>query len=153
MRVLIPSTREPAWNVGTIVQLDPDDPEAYWQFWSDIWAAGESAIVVEHDITPTIEAIQDLTVCSGLWCTQPYPYQGRNFHGLGCVKFSAELMAQTPSLWESVAKMSDRKHPPKHWCRLDAWSYRALTSIGFKRCQHSLSVHHPERRGSAHGCC
>lgn len=153
MHVLIPSTRRPAWSGGRIVRLGRGD-DAYWRFWRRVWAAGRTVIVVEHDITPTPQALADLDGCGSPWCAQPYPYMGGLYRGLGCTRFTAALMAAVPDLWERVAKMSDATHPPMHWCRLDAWATRVLTGDGWRRCEHHVPVGHTweSGRGASHGC-
>lgn len=153
-RILIPATRAPAWDGGRVVRLSSRD-DAYWRFWRSVWTAGRTVIVVEHDITPTPEALADLEGCRSPWCAQPYPYMGGMYRGLGCVKFTGGLIAATPRLWERVALMSDRDHVPKHWCRLDAWSAQVLTGDGWKRCEHNTAVGHDWEpgRGPSHGCC
>jgi hypothetical protein len=151
VKVLIPATRAPAWTGGQVITLDDTD-DAYWRFWADLWTVGESVIVVEHDIAPTGKAIAELVTCSSQWCTQPYPYFVGTYHGLGCVKFTAELMATIPDLWTRVAGMSDPTHPRMHWCRLDAWSQQILSAAGHQPCRHSTLVEHLNSGRPSHGC-
>lgn len=154
MRVLIPSAHTPVWRGGEIEFIDPGDDEAYWRWWRAIWARAEGVIVVEHDITPSAEALEDIEGCGRDWCAQPYPYlRGGTHYGLGCVKFTAEIMRGAPDLWDQVGRMSDRAHPARHWCRLDAWARGLLEQAGYRRCNHAIPVEHPERGGSSHGCC
>lgn len=154
MHVLIPATRVPAFSGGTVVHLRRTDDEAYWRFWRRVWTRRETVIVVEHDITPTPEALADLEACPGGWCAQPYPYiNGGSYTGLGCVKFTSALMGAVPDLWDRVAAMSDSSHPPRHWCRLDAWSQQILQGLGHRRCNHRIKVGHTPHGGSSHGCC
>lgn len=150
MKVLIPATRDPAWTGGQIIHLAGVD--AYWRFWSDLWAVGESVIVVEHDIVPSGPAIADLVTCAGEWCSQPYPYFVGDYHGLGCVKFTGTFIAKTQGLWDQVAAMSDPQHPPKHWCRLDGWAQIVLTQRGLTPCRHSTLVEHSNPGRPSHGC-
>lgn len=152
MRVLVPATREPLYKAGVTVFIDSTDDESYWRFWSDLWAVGESVIVVEHDIVPSGDALAELVTCDGDWCAQPYPYFVGAYHGLGCVKFTSELMRQTPNLWERVAGMSDPGHPPKHWCRLDGWSQQVLNQSGLVMCRHQTLVGHGNSDKPSHGC-
>lgn len=126
--------------------------DAYWQFWADLWAKRESVIVVEHDIVPTGPALAELIECANEWCTQPYPYFVGMYHGLGCVKFTADLMGAVPDLWQRVAGMSNGDHPQKHWCTLDAWSHNVLAQTGRHPCQHSTAVGHlnPDKPSHVH---
>lgn len=153
MRVLIPSVGPPLWDGGFVVPIDPDDDEAYWRFWRDVWKRQESVIVVEHDVVPSEIALRSLASCPYGWCTQPYTYMRMHmYRGLGCVKFSGTLMGMFPDLWEWVADHQDYDHPPKHWCRLDMWSTEILTSLRVTQHEHFLQVRHPIRERSSHGC-
>lgn len=152
MKILIPSTREPAYTGGTVVYLDPDDQSAYWQFWSDVWEQQDPVIVVEHDIVPSGQALAELIECSSEWCTQPYPYFVGMYHGLGCVKFTTSIMQAVPDLWVRVASMSNGNHPPRHWCTLDSWSHNVLANSGHQPCQHETAVVHLNVGKPSHNC-
>lgn len=158
--VVVPYTRPPAWpwpDASKLVTrpryVDVSSSEdAYWQLLSSLWADGQDVVIVEHDVIPDADAIEDLLDCPEPWCAQPYPYvYDRLNWGLACTMFTATAMKRVPDLWTHVAVMSDYLHPPLHWCRLDAWSHRVLTAHGIDRHDHGLQVWH-ERDTTSHGC-
>jgi hypothetical protein len=158
--VVIPYTRPPVWPwpVAASMATRPryvdvsGGEDTYWELLASLWADRQDVIVVEHDVTPDAEALDDLATCDRRWCAQPYPYlYGRANWGLACTKFTAAAMDAAPDLWAHVAVMSDHLHPPKHWCRLDAWSHRVLTSRGVNRHDHGLTVGHAHE-STSHGC-
>jgi len=133
-----------------IVRMDGDD--AYWRLLASLWAAGETFAVVEQDIVIGPGTLQALEACPGGWCAFGYPYlSAQAYYGLGCTKFAAPLLARVPGAMERVAVMYDEGHPPKHWCRLDAWLTQVLTASGEKRCEHTPPAGHLHRY-PAHGC-
>jgi hypothetical protein len=127
---------------------------AYFELLTELWAAGETFTIVEHDVIPNRDALVSLDDCSNVWCACPYPYlYGQPHVGLGCTRFRAELLTRHPDLMEVVAGMSDRTHPAKHWCRLDAWITNTLRGRGEHRCETHPQVEHAmAQRGSSHGC-
>lgn len=128
---------------------------AYYCLLRDLWAAGETFTLVEHDIVVTGEALDSLDECDSDWCACPYPYvNGWVFAGLGCTRFDAAIVRRHPDLMGVVADMSDDTHPPRHWCRLDAWISNELTRRGERRCETHPQVGHrmTNPRASAHGC-
>lgn len=141
---------------GETVRYAPvDATEGYWQLLADIFAAGRSAIIIEQDIVPNETTIDELKVCDHDWCAMPFPYRGNDrAFALACSKFSAALMARNPDLLEVVGQMSDAKHPPRHWCRLDAWIWQVLTERGEVRHDHTRAkaVGHVGPQYPSHGC-
>lgn len=153
MRVLIPSTHQPAFTGGIVWPINPDKDDAYWSFWRSVWAEARTVIVVEHDVTPSETALKELWECDWPWCAQPYPYIRLDaYYGLGCVKFDTSVMTGFPDLWERVSDFYDGMHIPRHWCRLDAWSAALLYERGYERHHHRIPVDHPIKERSAHGC-
>lgn len=151
--MIIPATRTPAWDGGEVRWLGDD--EAYWRLLADLWAAGETFTIVEHDISPTPDALASFDDCPGDWCACPYPYLNlRDPVGLGCVRFRTALMSRQPDLMEVVACMSDAAHPPKHWCRNDAWMTETLLQRGEPRCSSHPWVEHrvADEDSTGHGC-
>ena len=134
-----------------IVDVSSTD-RAYYDLLSGLWADGESFCVVEHDIVIHDTALAELENCPGDWCGFAHRYIDDVGYGMGCVKFSAALIARNPDALARVGVMFDARHPKKHWCRLDAWLQGAvLPFAGEERCGHSRIVTHLGH-GSAHGC-
>lgn len=139
-------TWRPAWVNAT----DSD----YFDLLAELWTAGDTFTIVEHDVIVTREALDSFDTCPGDWCASPYPYLwGEPHTGLGCARFRAAILTRHPDLMGVVAEMSDDKHPARHWCRLDAWITNTLTGRGESRCEnHPPVAHEMAQRGSAHGC-
>lgn len=130
------------------------DDAAYFRLLRDLWAAGETFTIVEHDIIPSREALASLDECGADWCACPYPYVWREVvAGLGCTRFRAPLMERQPDVFDVIAGMADGRHPPMHWCRLDAWLHVTLRDRGEPRCDRHPQVGHVnDGQSSAHGC-
>ncbi len=132
------------------VRVHGDD--GYYALLSGLWAAGEAFAVVEQDIVVGPGTLPDLAACPRDYCVFGYPYlNSGNYYGLGCVRFSAALLARVPDALDQVAFMSDETHGPCHWCRLDAWLQQVLREAGERRCEHLPPVGHLNRYPS-HGC-
>jgi len=81
----------------------------YQEFFRGRWAAGESFIVVEHDVVPWPGSLEGLRDCPEPWCAH-------NFHlhlhrrykltdpgatpPLGCAKITAAFIEATPGLFD-----------------------------------------------------
>jgi hypothetical protein len=127
--------------------------QSYCELLRDLWHEGKSFIIVEHDIVVTPNTIPELAACENEWCAMAFPYRGEEkAWSLACTKFSASLIAREPGLMEEVGQMSDAKHPPGHWCRMDAWIWQALTRRGVSRCEHQNTVGHVGAQFPSHGC-
>jgi hypothetical protein len=128
---------------------------SYFELFSDLWNAGKSFIIVEHDIVVNETTIDELRICEHDWCAMPFPYRGEErAYSLACSRFSAGLIRKIPELPEIVGEMWDDTHPMRHWCRLDAWIWQVLTTLGEKRHEHSRSepVGHIGPQYPKHGC-
>lgn len=124
----------------------------YWMLLDWLWQQGEDFAIVEHDVIPAAGALASFEACGNDWCSCPYPYLAGTYAGLGCTRFRARIMATHPDLMEVVAGIStDENHPPKHWCRLDAYMRNALMQRGERQCVSHPEVGHPSRSPS-HGC-
>ncbi|HEY8865011.1 MAG TPA: hypothetical protein VIO37_12735 [Candidatus Dormibacteraeota bacterium] len=82
-----------------------DDREAYFRLLRALWAEGHALMVVEQDIVPAEAAVRSLARCPGRWCGCPYQYGGADVvlsGHLGCTRFSAELIAAHPRLFDET---------------------------------------------------
>ena len=121
------------------LQYVGDRDDAYFDFLQQWWTSQEREIVtVEHDIVPQRELIEEMLNCERAWCSAIYQWEGgATLQGLGLCKFSLSIRRAVPDLFDRIADKSDDTHPPKHWCRLDAWIQRELErSSGETVCVH-----------------
>lgn len=124
---------------------------SYTRLLDRLWAAGEPFAVVEHDIVPHPSAPAELEACDWPWCAFAYRLGGIVHAGLGCVRFSAELLAAVPDAVARTWQESTDVHPPGHWCALDDRLSRVLREAGFAQHVHALQVTHLNPLPS-HGC-
>lgn len=129
MRVVVPYVDlEPAVALALEQQgipaqfQDTSDDGAYWQLLHDLWAAGETVIVLEQDKVPAPGLLAELWGCPDLWCTTPVPVRNTtscaDYPTLSCVKFDAMLMAAVPLLIDDVGTI-DYGFGVREWSRLD----------------------------------
>ncbi len=135
------------------------DDEGYFLALSEAWTPTpehmpEPFIVVEHDIVVRPETLRELRDCPEDWCAAPYPYLNESeAWGMGCVKFSDRLICRSPYLFQKIANEGDSLHPPRHWCRLDAHIWEALTERGEHRHDHpGPALGHIGGKTVTHGC-
>lgn len=86
------------------------DFDSYQLLFLSLWKAGESFIIVEHDVVPSPGSLDRLARCKHQWCGCPY---GPGGISLGCTKIADTLIAKLPKLWE--------KMPLRHWQYCDDW--------------------------------
>lgn len=121
---------------------------AYWQLLADLWAAGESFTIVEHDIEIGRGTLPAFEGCGELWCT--FPYNGPAFGdgsdpllygSLGCTRFSAVLLAAVPEMMQLVGSIADGV-PAGDWRRNDCLLLGHLRQAGFEPHVHWPAVAH-----------
>lgn len=116
------------------------------------WVAGESFITLEQDIVPHEGALRELAACPEPWCAFAYEYPPfGEYAGMGCAKFSRDLIARFPDAMTDTAKWSDDQHPARHWCRVDGWLKQYLLERGATQHIHGR-VRHLHRGRPAHDC-
>jgi hypothetical protein len=132
------------------VAMTADD--SYHRLVAGLWANGEGFITVEQDIVPTRAQMKGLITCPEAWCAFEYEYPpfGR-YSGMGCAKFSSQLVGRFPEALSVTGRWHDSQHPPKHWCRVDGWLKRYLVERGTRQHIHG-QVRHLHRGGPAHDC-
>ena len=126
---------------------------SYLELISYLWSCGEGFAIVEHDIVVTDDVLDSFDACDQPWCVASYPYLRGVYWGLGCTRFSASLTRDFPDVIEAVATYEDQRHPPGHWCSLDA----AITFALRRRlrawpCQKHGTVQHLGNQLPTHGC-
>lgn len=131
--------------------------EDYWDLLASLWADGDTFAIVEHDVLVEPGTLDELNDCSSQWCGFAVPYFNGPYPGLACAKFGSGLIGMKPNALQEVAAISDPAHPPKHWCRLDAWlQYRVLPATGARRCIHPQILGHVRPHDGvprpSHGC-
>jgi hypothetical protein len=130
---------------------------AYWELLSDLWAAGDSFIVVEHDVIIRHDTLDELEACPEPWCGWPVPYLGGEYPGLACAKFTDRIIAACPGALIQVGTMSTDSHPQKHYCNVDHRLQRVvLPQTGLSQHVHSPALGHYRADGlppmPSHGC-
>lgn len=145
-------------------QVECTENDSYFNLMRDLWAEGETFVCVEHDVLPHPGAIQKLWECPEPWCGHTYYMRGRlGVVAFGCTKFSADLIAATPWIWDAVAHPIDFDgsmlplDPMRtHWAVLDG-IWRDLIDLNLPDLKphlhdppvvHMNELHHPyHRRG------
>lgn len=90
-------------GVAGVEWVEMVGPFDYAHMFADRWSAGETFIIIEHDVVPPLDGLDIMRACEHDWCGYGYggPSDGYGIDlALGCTKFSAELIAQTPDLWD-----------------------------------------------------
>lgn len=128
------------------------DSTDYWSLLSDCWSNGETFAIVEHDIVVRPESLAELDTCPYEWCSFGAPYFCGVYHGLGCVKFTANLIARHPNALDKVAAYHDEGHPSKHWCRLDAWLQDRVLASEYRHRHETVLEHAKKELVPSHGC-
>jgi hypothetical protein len=120
---------------GFVCAYVGDDDYAYQRLLRELWAKGEAFAIVEQDIVVEPSTLQTFRACPKLVCCATYPYlKSERYAGLGCVRFSTQLLRAAPDVMERVAEYSDAQHPAGHWCATDAWLQRELVKRRVGRC-------------------
>jgi hypothetical protein len=130
-------------------ELDPADDCAYHALLSELWAAGETFAIVEHDIEIGPDTLTSFDKCPEPWCVAPYP--GRSFKNypvpilrvaLGCVRFRAEFLKTNAGILDAMLPgPSNSLRNPRHWRRCDSLLASALQRRGFAAHEHEQVNH------------
>jgi hypothetical protein len=116
--------------------------DAYYMMLSQVWLEGEGFLNVEQDVELHEEVIPQLEACPELLCV--FPYEGGKIPGtegdglirmgLGCTRFSTELLQAEPDLM--------MKLPVRGWRRLDSHILPYLFGKGYESHLHWPEVKH-----------
>jgi len=126
--------------------------EHYWRYFRAMWANGQDFCNVEQDIQVSPTILDELEACPEPWCSVAYPYLGGEYAGLGCARFSAELMRRHPGAVDEAGKWSNAEHHPRHWCTVDHSLTLTLNRMGETKHVHYSGVTHLGDHWPSHGC-
>lgn len=158
MRIICPYTGEPhpdtravldAWR-GPVELVDVSgDDYAYARLLEELWAAGETFLLVEHDIVPTPQTLAELALCDHPYCAAPYPWTTHLGPALGCTRFSSLFVRTYPDAARIAARLPSNFGAPGHWRQLDV---RLMQSVLRDRygwqphCHRPVEHRNPERQ-------
>lgn len=128
---------------ATWVNVDGPKPVDYWTLLDRMWSAGQSFVVIEHDIELRSDVLPGFAACDQPWCVHPYTGPGRKLltAALGCVRFTDALIEAEPDLIAHVGTVSQGL-PAKDWRRLDVTVADVLQARGYIAHQHDPPVTH-----------
>lgn len=145
---MAPETDTFCREAGALPARLMDEREGYGRFMADRWLVGAPFIVVEHDVVPTLEAVEGLRNCTEPLCFCPYEGEERTSLMFGCVRFSAGFIAAHPTLWTDFLAARDapeghRDHDfsgarCRRWMMLPEWLDHAT---GAPAHQHPRVLH------------
>ena len=123
--------------------LEGSDDTRYAHLLQRMWEAGNPFINVEQDIVPDPNVLWGMSRCHHEWCAMGYPVSGRDvFPGIGCMKFSARLIAEQPmamylSLYERAGKREW-----SHWRSCNERIVGHLVARGYRCHRHYPDAQH-----------
>jgi hypothetical protein len=103
---------------------------AYADLVEGLWAAGADFLLVEHDMIPTVEAVERMERCGQWWCACPYAVNhqaGEEIIGFGFTRFRAQLLTAEPDAALAAGRWQGQ-WPPRHWACIDSRLARVLTA-------------------------
>jgi hypothetical protein len=116
-----------------LVELARSSPTAYARLLIEKLTPGRTVIVVEQDIVPPRNAIQNLSWCHHVWCTIPYRHGGElKVDMLGLAKFGGWLHTLHPRWIEAALLGGVGGHVWPHWRSCDTLVARWLRVVGIE---------------------
>lgn len=130
------------------------DEFAYFELMQEMWKAGETFVLVEHDIVPYPTALRQIYDCPHPLCAYEAPHVWRDYspgttmkpdddpfiYGLGIVKFGEELMLKHPD-------HLDDPELDRTWIYVDGnLTARLLMRYDYKMHYHQPPVMHFSRK-------
>jgi hypothetical protein len=129
-----------------------DSDDSYFRLLRDLWSAGESFTLVEHDVVVGPETLKSFDDCGHEWCASQYRYLRGTYWGLGATRFRGPLLRRFPDLMDEVGEYDSPGHGPKHWCSLDAAITISLRARRVEFPHVHGEVTHLGDGQPAHGC-
>jgi hypothetical protein len=134
----------------------------YGHLLEKLWVKQEDFLIIEHDIVIHEGLVEEFAECEEEWCSSPYTYFDQpvttSGGGLGCTKFSIQLMYRWPTLMQQANALPCQGHSNGHWCTRDWAIYQLLCAGGSFASQYPAKRHQTHtpvghRAGPcAHGC-
>jgi hypothetical protein len=129
--------------------VDCVDNWSYHNAFNRYWREGQRFMIVEHDLVPTLEQLDELAACEYAWCTQPYthPYhEGKHhtaiFEAFGVVCFKEWAMEFMPDITIDMLDIKKVDNKFARWIQLDSRFLSAATKRGVDRHKHDSIVTH-----------
>lgn len=118
-------------------------PFAYAQDLRQLWAMDDDVILVEQDVIPPENAIDQLLRCAEPWCTHPH-WLGVRYceDSLGLVKWSRELKRLRPDLFAQAIGARPGQPWGAHHTACDVKISRVLTINGIRPHVHPTPTRH-----------
>lgn len=113
LRELAPDAERVDLNGGTA---------KYSELLLKLWHAGESVLIVEHDVQLTERALRQALRCKCEWSTSQYRGANRGLitHALGCTRFRSSLMQAIPDAMELALADISFGRDTTNWLNIDA---------------------------------
>lgn len=129
------------------IKYERDDIEGYWRAINAEWECGKGFIVVEEDMAPWPGAMEEIAECHyglcNFWSPSSWQYDHYTLgFGLGCTKFSAQLIHNHKNIMQDIAN----SELGKHWLHLDGQLINGLLQRGEAQHFHSPPILHLNER-------
>jgi hypothetical protein len=154
VRIYVPFTQlREATNIylhSTALEPDMLDPAvlvdvsanrwAYTNHLQRAWRVGVSFINLEHDMVPWPGSLSAMWRCPAPWCFYSYipSIHPGTCAPFGAVKFSAEIIAALPDVWDAMRK--EYCDNPRAWAFNDIHFFRYAKNHGISAHQHWPSM-------------
>lgn len=117
---------------------------AYAELIEQLWTDGDSFLMIEHDMVPTVAMVEQMAACPCPWAAQIYEIENhREVDGLGCTvglgmtRFAWHLLTAEPDAATAAAEVVDGL-PVRSWRGVD----RRLVAVLDGR-HYTAHVHRP----------
>lgn len=142
MKIIVPHTEKLSEILIAVCQSLGFTPElrymdrvnSYHELLSELWHQKETFIIIEQDVLPVPDIIQEMWNCGHRWCGAQFLIAGNYMQQpLGCSKFSAAMIEACPTMIDDL--------PIKRWYSLDGQIYTAGHEAQVKLHKHGKVIH------------
>jgi hypothetical protein len=140
MKVVVPYTKPPVVDFGEHHYVGDSDFD-YWYLIVRLWEEGQPFILVEHDIRPATEQIDELAECPESLCAFEYPYKGSQLWSLGCTKFGQKCL-DFKIQCETRSSVLNYGPPAPFWGDVCSCLLSQIQNSGIKAHVHEGTVEH-----------